>query len=119
MRVDRQCLVQFLLSCTIHQFDHVLKTLNRDQLQIIIDIIYNVVQGICKVSDDDKTKLKKKKTLIREVLLPRLTLVQRKRKLFSIRKLLPIILKACHRHGSRIDINSKTEIRATDGGKDT
>lgn len=100
MKIEKRCLSNFLLSCTTQQYHYFLKTLNRDQLQIIIEIIYNVVQGVCTIVDKDKTTLKKRQRLIREILLPRLTPLQRKRKLFKIKQLLPIFLKACYRHGS-------------------
>lgn len=97
---DRKSFVHFLLNCSSQQFEYVLKTLTKDQLQIIVEILFNVVKGICPISDKNKTVLFKKKRLIREVLIPRLTSVQRRRRLQKIKKLLPIFLEACLQYGS-------------------
>lgn len=97
---QRKYFAHFLLNCSSQQFKYVLKTLTKDQLQIIIEIILNVTKGICPISDNDKTVLMKKKSLIRDVLLSRLTLTQRRQRLQKFKKLLPIFLKACVQYGA-------------------
>jgi len=97
--VDRKSFVHFLMICTSQQLEHILKTLTKDQLQVITEILFNVVKGVCPISDKNETVLMKRKGLIREVLLPRLTLTQRKRHLHKIKTLLPIFLEACLRYG--------------------
>jgi len=97
--VDRNLFLQFLLICSSQQFDNILKTLTKEQLQVITEILFNVLKGVCPTSDKDKTVLMKQKRLIREVLLSRLTLSQRRRHLQKIKKLLPNFLEACLRYG--------------------
>lgn len=96
----RSCFIQFLLTCSFKQFVYILKTLTKDQLQVITEIIFNVARGVCPISDENKMVLAKRKRLIREVVLPRLTHEQRRRRLLKIKKLLPIFLEACLQYGS-------------------
>ena len=96
----RIAFAQFLLECSSQQFEYILKTLTKQQLQMIVEILYNVLKGVCPLSDKNKTTLYMKKRLIREVLVPRLTLVKRRQRLWKIRKFLPIFLKACLEYGS-------------------
>lgn len=98
--VDRKSFVHFLLICSPQQFEYTLKSLTKNQLQVIIEIIFNVMKGICPISDKNKTKLYKQKRLIREVILPKLTPEQRKHCLKKLKRVLPIFLEACLKHGS-------------------
>lgn len=49
--VDRKSFVHFLLICSPQQFEYTLKTLTKNQLQVIVEIIFNVMKGICPISD--------------------------------------------------------------------
>ena len=97
---ERNCLIQFLLTCSTQQLEFLLKTFTKDQLQVIMEIIYNVAKGVCPISDKNKTILMKRKRLIRAVLLPKLTPNQRKKGLQKIKKIFPIFLEASLRYGS-------------------
>jgi hypothetical protein len=97
--VDRKSFVHFLLICSPQQFKCTLKTLTKNQLQVIVEIIFNVMKGICPISDKNKTKQYKRKRLIREVILPKLSPEQRKRRLKKHKRVLPIFLEACLKHG--------------------
>jgi hypothetical protein len=97
--VDRKSFVHFLLICSPQQFKCTLKTLTKNQLQVIVEIIFNMMKGICPISDKNKTKQYKRKRLIREVILPKLTPEQRKRRLKKHKRVLPIFLEACLKHG--------------------
>ena len=50
-----------------------------------MEILFNVVQGICPILNKNKTLLVTRKRLIREVLMPRLTTVQRRQRLQKIK----------------------------------
>lgn len=65
-----------------------------------MEILFNVVQGICLILNKNKTLLVTRKRLIREVLMSRLTTVQSRQRLQKIKKLLPIFLEACLQYGS-------------------
>lgn len=47
------------------QFPHLLKIMTKEQLQAIIEIMYNVVQGVCTISEANTSILSKHKHLIR------------------------------------------------------
>jgi hypothetical protein len=64
--VDRKSFVHFLLICSPQQFKYTLKTLTKNQLQVIVEIIFNMMKGICPISDKNETKQYKRKRLIRE-----------------------------------------------------
>nr|DAC81350.1 TPA_asm: gasderminX [Mytilus Mediterranean mussel adintovirus] len=91
---NKTSLVQFLIDISNNQMIQVIKILTKVQLQEIIEIIYNVVQGVCSVSDSDKILLNKHKQFIRKILLKQTTLQHKKLLLLKIRKILPIFLKA-------------------------
>lgn len=107
---ERDTFLRFLLSCSSQQFNFTIKTLTPNQLQVIVEIVFNVLNGVCPVSNKNKIKLHQKKRLIREIILPKLTPSQRKRKLQRIKTVLPIFLEACLKHVAGDDSNTKTEI---------
>lgn len=94
MNQEKQHLILFLMHMSRHQLLHVLRILTKEQLRAIIEIIYNVVQGTCPVSEANKNILLKHKNLIRRLVVKRLTLSQRKRLLLKIRNILPIFFQA-------------------------
>lgn len=86
--------VQFLLICSPQQLTFILKTLTKHQLQLTAEIIFNVIKGVCSISNPNKTVLMKSKRLIREIIKPGLTQTQRRKRLFKIKRFLPIFLEA-------------------------
>jgi len=97
---QRQTFIQFLLMSSPQQYDYVLRTLTSNQLQVIVEIVFNVVKGTIPISDENKTTLMKRKRLIRGVLLKRISQQQRIYQLKKIRKLLPIIFQAFLTYGA-------------------
>ncbi|CAG2255221.1 unnamed protein product [Mytilus edulis] len=81
--VESEELVQ--LMC-VEQITYILKTLTTNQVQVILEILYNVIKGVCPISKKNKTALMQRKRLIREVLRPDLTLNQRRRQLQKLKK---------------------------------
>lgn len=99
-------LAQFLLNGTPQQISQMIKIMNKEQLHWIIEIIYNVVQGVCSISETDKSLLAKKKNLIRKIVSKDITRQQRKLFLLKLTKLIPVFLKGYIRHVSRTDSDS-------------
>lgn len=56
-----------------------LKTMNLKQFKIVIECIYNVLYGMCTVSNKDKTKMKSYKDVIRRLTLKDITREHRKK----------------------------------------
>ena len=63
----------FLMDVPKQQFAHLLKIMTKEQLQTIIEIICNVVQGVCTISEANKSILSKHKHLIRRLITKRST----------------------------------------------
>lgn len=91
---QRQTFIQFLLMSSPQQYDYILRTLTSNQLQVIVEIVFNAVKGTIPISGENKTTLIKRKRLIREVLLKRIPQQHRINQLKKIRKLLPIFFQA-------------------------
>lgn len=53
---EKTHLVLFLLDVSHQQLKSLLKIITREQLQTIIEIIYNVVQEVCPILEIDKKK---------------------------------------------------------------
>jgi hypothetical protein len=88
---DRICFVQFLMKATQQQQLCILKTLSKPQLQCILEIIFNVMQGVVSLTEHDKAQLKRRKRFIRAT---RVTLNQRRKRLLQIKDILTVFLKA-------------------------
>ena len=91
---DNIYLVQFLLNAIPQQIPQIIKIMNKEQLQWIIEIIYSVVQGVCPISEADKSLLVKKKHLIRKLVSKEVARQQRKLYLLKINRVIPVFLKA-------------------------
>ena len=91
---EKTRLIMFLLDVSRQQLPSMLRILTKKQLQTIIEIIYNVVQGVCPISEDNKSFLIKYKNLIRRLVSNRATLSQRKNILIRLRNILPIFFRA-------------------------
>lgn len=94
--LERQSFIQFLLICSTEQITYILKTLTKNQLQVILEILYNVIKGVCPISEKNKTALMQRKRLIREALRPGLTLNQRRRQLQKLKKRISYFLGGLH-----------------------
>lgn len=51
---EKTHLVLFLLDVSHQQLKSLLKIITREELQTIIEIIYNVVQEVCPILESDK-----------------------------------------------------------------
>lgn len=91
---DKKTFIKFLQDIPKQQLVCFLKIITKEQLQAIIEIIYNVVQGVCPISVANKSVLSKHKNLIRALVSKRTTLSERKRLLLKLRNILQIFLKA-------------------------
>ena len=87
-----KAVAKYLLNL-IHR-KQIIETLSKEQLRAIIEIVYNVMQGVCPLSKTNKNLLSKHKTVIRKVIVPRLTVKERRKRFRNINKILPIFLKS-------------------------
>jgi len=91
---NKKLFIKFLLDIPKQQLLRFLKIITKEQLQVIIEIIYNVVQGVCTISETNKSVLSKQKNIIRKLVSKRTTHLQRKKLLVKIHTILPIVLQA-------------------------
>lgn len=97
---DKTTFIKFLLNITKQQLVTFLRITTKEQLQTIIEIIYNVVHGVCTISDSNKLTLSKHKNIIRKLVVKRSSLVERKKLLLKIHNILPVFLQAYIKHVS-------------------
>lgn len=93
---EKHHLILFLMDAPKQQFTHLLKIMTKEQLQTIIEIIYNVLHGVCTISDINKSILSKHKRLIRRLVTKRSTLTERKKLLLKSRKNIANIFSSLH-----------------------
>lgn len=58
----------FLLISSKEQFNHTLKSITKEEHQIILEILYNISNEIIIISAEDKHKLRKYKIIARKLL---------------------------------------------------
>lgn len=97
---DKIHFAQFLLTVNQKEMRQIIKFLSKEKLQWVIEILYNVVQGVCPITDLDKKLLSKKKSIIRQLFSKQITLNRRKLLLVKLSPLLPIFLKICLKYVS-------------------
>lgn len=106
--IKSHCL--YLTSSPIQQIMYVLKTISKDHLHIILEILYNIVNGVLAISNEDKQKFKKHKTILRKLIAPNLEWTSRKKLLWKIKHLVPIIIQNYVKYVKRTRVNSEEEI---------
>lgn len=100
----------FLASSRKQQVMYILKTLSKDQLRIILEIFYNITNGIISISTKDKIKISKYKSIVRKILGSDLKWGSRKKLLWKIKHLVPIIILNYSKHVQRAGVNSDNQI---------
>jgi hypothetical protein len=93
---NKKIFIKFFLDIPKQQLVRFLKIITKEQLQAIIEIIYNVVQGVCYISEINKSVLSKHKNIIRKLVSKQTTLLQRKKLLVKIHTILPIFFTSVH-----------------------
>lgn len=83
----------FLLMSSKEQFNYMIKSITKEQLQIILEILYNISNEIITISTEDKRRLKKYIIDARKLLSSDLKWTSRKRLLWKIKLAVPIILQ--------------------------
>lgn len=100
----------FLLSGSKGQVMHILKNITKEQMQIILEITFNIVHNNLTISTKDRNEMGKYKNIVRKILTPNINWSLRKTLLSKIRSLLPIIAKNYLSHVKRTDFNTQEKI---------
>ena len=69
--------IGFFLNTNQKQRKALLQIITKSQLQALIEIVYNVVHGFGRISEQDKKYLRKFQVLIRRIIIKRLSKRQR------------------------------------------
>ena len=106
MKTENDHMVHFLLNLSPIQRVKVIKVLGKTQITFLLEIIYNVMEGVCPISESDKIVIGKRKNLIRRLISTKVGVGQRKSILVRLDKYLPLFLKAYVQYVTRTDSDS-------------
>lgn len=87
-------LIEFLIKSTPHQRMQLVKTLKKEELKLIIEIIFDVVNGVCPISETSKKVLLPYKGFIRQVIADGLRANPRRSILIKLRTIILVFLQA-------------------------
>ena len=85
--------LRLLVSIKPLQRKAILQTLSDQQVQAVIQIIYNILEGNCSLPEKDKKKLKRYKAIIRQLVFKGMRMKQRKRLLVKYHFVIAALLK--------------------------
>lgn len=90
------------LLTTTHKIQrvHMLQTISNNQFNILVEIVYNILHGICPLTKDEEVKLKKYKTLLRKLKEKKLAKRIKKNILLQIQQIVPTLLSSVQRYFS-------------------
>lgn len=93
-----------------NQRDALIHTLTDQQLQILVEIIYNLIKGGIHISNKYKDVLSVNKNNVRKVVEESISKRLRKKRLLKISGDLPIILQAFFKYESGTGVSVKEKI---------
>jgi hypothetical protein len=109
--------LRLLCSSHIKQRRQLINTVSEEQLSVLTEAVYNVLKGVCPLSNADKNKLSKNKTLLRKFSDPKLSKRLKITILKKIQNLMPELLRPVIRYithdGEGSSNGSKGEIQKT------
>ena len=87
-----------LLILSNKQRNMIVKHLEDEQLKVILEIIFNVLRGVCKVTSTEKQTMEPFIKILRSLISSDVAVRRRKQLLMKIREILPLFLKAYIRY---------------------
>jgi len=103
--------LQFISTADVQQVKLILKSLTTRQLQILIEIVFNIVKGVIPISDTVKKTLSKQTSSIRLLILDGISPKLRQKRLVKIVDILPLMIKQYFQYESRTDTDTKGKVR--------
>jgi hypothetical protein len=76
---DQRCFLKLFLFTSQAQRKGLINTMSPLQMEAIVQVVYNALQGIIKVNEQDKSRLQKSRLLIRRFVARGVSHLQRKR----------------------------------------
>lgn len=90
------------------QRQSLLRTITDNQLQLLVEIIFNLIKGVLPVSTKTKRLLYLNKDNIRKVVEESIKKSVRKKRLIKINSDLPVIVQSFLKYESRVGSDTKT-----------
>lgn len=89
------------LTLTTSQQTLLVKNLNDDQLKSMVEIVYNILQGVCSISKFEKENLRTYKSSLRALTSKRIPRGKRRRLLLKTKSIIPILIKVYLRYSKK------------------
>lgn len=111
--------LRLLSSSHVKQRRQLINTVSDEQLSVLTEAVYNVLKGVCPLSNINKNKLSKDRTILRKFTDPKLgkrlkiTILKKNHNLLP--ELLRPVIKYIALNGERSSNGSNREIQKTDG----
>lgn len=117
---DHLDFLRLLASTHRSQRLQLLHTIDNGQFDILIEVVYNILQGVCSLTKDEEEKLKKHKLLLRKLIERKKAKRVKKQILIRIQALIPTLISAVNRYllnnGKRGRSSSERKISEITGG---
>lgn len=85
--------LKLLTSTHVKQRRQLISTISDEQLSVLSEAIFNVLKGVCPLSNVNKNKLSKNKTILRKLVDPKLNRNFKKSILKKVQNLIPELLR--------------------------
>lgn len=117
---DHLDFLRLLASTHMSQRLQLLHTIDNGQFDILIEVVYNILQGVCSLTKDEEEKLKKHKLLLRKLIERKKAKRVKKQILIRIQAFIPTLISAVNRYllnnGKRGRSSSERKISEITGG---
>lgn len=111
--------LKLLTSTHVKQRRELINTISNEQLSVLTEAIFNVLKGVCSLSNINKNRLCKNKTSLRKLVDPKVSRKCKKTILKQIQNLIPELLRTVIRYfsndGKGSDNGSTRKIHKIDG----
>lgn len=112
MRLGRRntIFLQFISTCSNEQRLAVLKTLDKKQIKILVEIIFNIGQSVIPITTKQKNKFTQSRRIIRQLLQPNVEVKARRNKLLKLSDLIPSFIQIFFKYDQGHDTFTTTEV---------
>lgn len=87
--------LKFLLNTSENQQKMLIKALTKSQMSVIVEVVYNILIGNLKISDNIKKSLKRYRNVIRKFVVKGLSQKKRRALLLKIFKQFILLIQPC------------------------
>ena len=110
LTTQNRLFLRFVASCSEEQRKVIIQTTTENQLQLLVEIIFNLIRGVIPIQANTKKLLQQNKVNVRKVVELAVSQNLRRKRLAKINNEIPVIIQAYLKYESRTDFINKTEI---------